>query len=506
MRKGPLADSYPGAVALVACSLIPFLGLTAAALPVLPQIGKSLHLSASTLDIAFAMSTAAYAVGTVFAVQFSLKMRPRRMLVLYEALFVAASLLAATTDNGGVFVAAFIVQGLCTSLMLIAAVPPLVTAWPPEKMPTTSGIMNLCIFGAVAVGPTVGAAAGAAMSWHLIFWGVAGVATLALVFSVLTFKDESPNDKDAPWDFGALTLALVGSGAAFYGAGALQAFGLLDVKELLPLCGGFAFIVLLVISQYKLKRPLMPVKAFATTVPVVGITLALFASAAGFGLMELVLTALETTTTPVHTALLFLPEFVGAVAVATFFGVLFRTKGVTILAFSGMLCIIAAAAVFLESATSGSVMVGLGAGLLGLGVGASVSPALFMAGFSLRAKQLQRVFALIELLRGVTAFLVAPILLYLVTVLATSKGTGIDLAIWICLGLAGAGFLLALGLYAAGKSELETPDIARWQEEGEPAWASPPMLARLRARDASGRGAPAPEPAPEPVTVSSSHR
>jgi uncharacterized RDD family membrane protein YckC len=37
-------------------------------------------------------------------------------------------------ERGG-SIAAFITEGLCTSLMLIAAVPPLVVGWPPEKMP-----------------------------------------------------------------------------------------------------------------------------------------------------------------------------------------------------------------------------------------------------------------------------------------------------------------------------------------------------------------------------------
>ncbi len=490
MRKGPLAGSYLASVALVAFSLIPFLGLTAAVLPVLPEIGKSLHLATSTLDVAIAMSTAAYAVGTVFAVQLALRLPPRRMLVAYEALFVAASLVAATTSNGGLFVAAFIVQGLCTSLMLIAAVPPLVTAWPPEKMPTTGGVMNLCIFGAVAIGPTVGAETAAGAPWHAIFWGVAGVAVLALVFSLLTYQDEPPVDKSGPWDFGAMAMALVGCGAAFYGAGALQAFGVLDVQELLPLCGGFALVIALVVFQYTVKEPLMPVRAFATTVPVVGITIALFASAAGFGLMELVLTALKTTSTPGTTALLFLPEFVGAAAVASLFGAIFRTRYVTVLAFSGLICIVASAAVFLEWATSGSSLVAVGTGLLGLGVGASVSPALFMAGFSLRAKQLQRVFALIELLRGVTAFLVAPLLLYLVADVWGKTARGIDAAIGICLGLAAVGFVVAFGLYASGKGTLETPDIDRWQEEGETAWSSPPLLASLRA--------PVPQPPAEP--------
>ena len=59
----------------------------------------------------------------------------------------------------------------------------------------------------------------------------------------------------------------------------------------------------------------------------------------------------------------------------------------------------------------GSVLVAVGSGLIGLGVGASVSPALFISGFSLHSAQIQRAFTF-ELARGVAAFLVAPVLLY----------------------------------------------------------------------------------------------
>jgi hypothetical protein len=103
------------------------------------------------------------------------------------------------------------------------------------------------------------------------------------------------------------------------------------------------------------------------------------------------------------------------------------------------------------------------------------------------------VFALIELLRGVTAFLVAPILLYLVADVWTDTTSGIQAAIGICLGLALTGFVLAYGLYVFGKVGLQTPDIDRWQEEGEPAWSSPRLLAHLRpAPSPPGAGAGSP--------------
>ena len=137
-----------------------------------------------------------------------------------------------------------------------------------------------------------------------------------------------------------------------------------------------------------------------------------------------------------------------------------------------------------ESANA-DVLVAASSGLIGLGVGASVSPALFITGFSLRSAQIQRVFALVELLRGVTAFLVAPVLLYLATAIGTSLLAGIRVSAWICLVIATGGALLATLLFVLGSGRLQTPDLARWAG-GEPAWMSPPLLGRLRR-------APAPE-------------
>lgn len=486
MPRGPLSNSYPGAVALVVFSLIPFLALTAAVFPLASEIGKSLGLSPYAMDVTIAMSTAGYATGTVFAVQFALHLPARRMLVLYESLFVVASVLAAAAPTGAVFIGAFVTQGLCTSLMLIAAVPPLVTRWPAEKMPTTGMIMNLCIFGAVAVGPTVGAAQLAGGSWRDLFWGVAAVAALALLFSLLTYEDVPPLDKQAPVDVVALLLALVGSGSTFFGAGDLEATHALGVESLLPLVGGFALIVGLVAYQFRRREPLMPVKQADTTVPVTGIYVALMASAAAFGVMELVLLMLRSTSTPGGTALLFLPEFFAAVLVAGLFGALFRTRFTPVLALGGLVAVVAAAALFIAAGASSGVAIGVGTGLLGLGVGASVSPSLFMAGFSMLSPQLPRIFAMIELMRAVTAFLVAPILVYLVSVLGATQRPGFTASLWICLGIAAAGFAGGTLLYTTGKRRLETPDLDRWLEGDTPAWSSPKLFDALGGRARHG--------------------
>lgn len=123
--------------------------------------------------------------------------------------------------------------------------------------------------------------------------------------------------------------------------------------------------------------------------------------------------------------------------------------------------------------------VAVGAGLLGLGVAASVSPALFMVGFSLPSRLLQRVFALVELMRGVTAFLIAPILLFLAGVIGRSPSSGATGALWICLVLSAAGFLGGFVIYWFGKGRLEVPELDRWQSGDQPAWESPLLFSRL---------------------------
>jgi MFS family permease len=477
--RGPLADSYAGAVALVVSALVPYLALTAALTPLTKLIGQDLHLSRGALELTAGMANAGYAFGTVVAVQFAQHLRPRRMLLVYVSVFVVAAVVAATAPTRELFIAAFVLEGLCTSLMLIAAVPPLVIGWGAEKMPTTGLIMNLAIFGAVAAGPSLGGLEASRQDWRTLFWVVAGLAVAALVFAVLTFEDEEPQDTDAPWDVIAVGLAGVGCTTAFLGASQLEVHGRATPLALALLFGGLLLVLVLVVSQYHADDPLIPVKQIATTLPVVGILIALSASAAAFGLMELTLSA-RAQGDPGHTAVLFLPELGAAVLTAVVFAALFRTRFTPPYALAGLLLVCPAAAVVAGVAQGGDVRVAAGSGVLGLGVGAAVSPGLFIAGFSLASAQIQRVFALIELLRGVGAFLFAPILLYLVGVFSAHRPTGTADAAWLCFGLAAGGAALAALLFVLGGSGLQRPDLERWQEDGEPAWESPPLLARLR--------------------------
>jgi MFS family permease len=488
MRRGPLAGRYSAVATMVMCALIPYLALSAAVGPIEPIIGRQLHMSMQTLSLGSGLANAAYAVGTVLAVQFSQHFPQRRMLLAYAALLVLGSILAAAAQDPGMFIVGRVIQGLCTSLLLIAAVPPLALGYPPTKLRDTAIIMNMCIFGAVALGPFIGGLQAQSDGWRPLFWIVTGISVLALVLAVLTFEDAPPANPEAPRDLGAIGLAVVGCVAAFFGASELTSHRFLNPAAILPLLGGLAAIILLVVYQYRAKRPLLTIRTMLTsTMPVAGIAVALFAAAASVSATALTAGVLAGRYSPLHIGVLYLPEVAGAVITAVVLGFVLTRRSMHYLPLVGMITLAAGIAVFRIHVPSSEALTLVGSGLTGIGLGATVAPALFVAGFSLDALNLQRVFAIVELLRAVAAFMVAPIFVHFAATVGGSENAGTGIALWIGFGLALGGGLVGVVLYALGGARPQTPDIPSFLAGKSPAWYSPPLLARLRSEVPAAR-------------------
>jgi nucleotide-binding universal stress UspA family protein len=148
----------------------------------------------------------------------------------------------------------------------------------------------------------------------------------------------------------------------------------------------------------------------------------------------------------------------------------------------------------------------VGSALTGLALGATVAPALFVAGFSLQSASLQRVFAIIELLRAVAAFMVAPILAHVADALPGDLNAGTGVTLWIGLGLSIGGALFGVAIYVLSGARPQKPDLDEFLDGESPAWYSPPLLARLRSVlpspvAVSKRAKPAPVQWDEPTPV-----
>jgi MFS family permease len=481
IRSGPLAGRYPFVATMAILALVPYLTLSSALSPLTPFIERDLHMGSQTLSLGLGLGNAGYAVGTVLAVLFAQHLPQRLMLVIYCVVALIGSVLFAAAQDPAMFIAGHILQGLCTSLLLIAAVPPLALGFGPEKLKSTAVILSVCIFGAVAAGPVFGGIQANAHAWRPLLWIAVGVSALVVMLVVLTYDHTPPANRQAPKDPVAIGLAAAGPVAAFFGASELTTHPFVSIVTMIPLFGGLLLILSLVVWETKSRNPLLPLgPLLESTIPVSGVVIALCAAAASVSVSDLTLILVTAQHGALHAGLLFLPELAGALIAAFALGQVLETRYLQYLPMIGMAFLAAGIGVFLIKVPSSSGLTLVGSGLTGVGLGATVAPALFGAGFSLPATNLQRVFAMIELLRGVAAFMIAPIFVHLATTVGGSPAAGTREALWISLAIVVGGSALATSIYFAGGARPRTPQMIAFLNGEGPAWPSPPLLARLR--------------------------
>jgi nucleotide-binding universal stress UspA family protein/MFS family permease len=493
LRPGPLAGNYPAATAMVLLLVIPYLGLSAALQPITPFLSAQLHMTPQTASIADGLANAAYAVGTVLALQLAQILPQRRLMLVYACALVIGSVLAASATGAGLYIAGHVLQGLFTSMLLIAAVPQLVLGFPARNLRYTVMVIDMCIFGAVAAGPLVGGALASFHAWRPLFWIVAGIAAAGLLMALLTFQDAPPADRSAPRDVRAIGLAAAGSVGAFWGAAELTTHGFTSPVVLGPLLGGLALIIVLWVYQYRSRNPLLRLRSFTNTIPVGGTVVAICAAAAATSAIGLTATVLGPHYPALRVGLLFVPELGATVIAAIIFGLVFNTRYIHYFALIGIIVLIAGILVLQSAVPPTQTLTMLGSGLIGIGIGASVVPALFLAALSLRSRDVQRVLSILELFRAVAAFMVTPILAHFAVTLAGVPTPAMGTVWWALFAIAAGGVLISVLLYLVGGVRPAAPAVDAWMDGPEPAWYSPPLFAALRA--AGGRAAPVGVPA-----------
>lgn len=479
-----LQGSYGLAVAIALLGLCPNIVITTAFLPVSTGAARDLHSSPLLLQIGEAMSNAGYAFGAVAAAQLAQRFVQRRLFLGYEAMFVVGSVLAASSPGIGLFFAGRVLQGVATGFMLVSALPPLVTRFGVGKLPGTVVIVNIGLFGATAVGPLVGGVAAQTGAWREMLGVAACLGLLGLLAAQLGYPHFAAPVSDLPVDASALILAAVATVLPFFATSVLAGTGFASPLFLVPFLLGLAALAALVVLEYRKHRPLMPVQALSTQLPVTGTVVAMVAGAVFVTVVELMQTfaAQVAKLSPVRAGTLFWAMPVGLLLAAALFGLLFRTSHVPVLVDVGLgALVVAALLLFASGLSGGSLLVDFGTFLLGFGAGATVSPGLFLAAFGVPSEFLGRAFALVELLRSEAAYAVTPIVLYLAEA-QSSLGSGVRGGLLAMVGLAVLGLALALGIPALSGARLRKPDLDGWLNEGRRALPSPVTVVHVRPR------------------------
>ncbi len=247
-----------------------------------------------------------------------------------------------------------------------------------------------------------------------------------------------------------------------------------------PLAIGLLRFILLMVVEYHKQEPLAPVAMMWSTFPVIGALVAMIGGGTFVSYVELTIQFLIKIkhSTPLSAGVSFWPQIVGVALSATRLQLIFGSRFLPLLAYGGMLLLVAGGALLLFEAYDSRSYLLAAIGLLGLGAGATVSPGLFLAGLSLQAQFIGHILALVEIVRSVADFILAPVMMRVAVESSEKSGATLGLAgpheaVAVTLLITLARAIVVIALHIAGACGLPRPDLQAWLKQNRSAIVSP---------------------------------
>jgi EmrB/QacA subfamily drug resistance transporter len=184
----------------------------------------------------------------------------RRVFATGVTLFAVASLICAVAPNVEILIAGRVLQGAGAAFVMPLALALLGAAFPPEARPKALGVFASVSGVAVPLGPLLGGAVVAGISWPWIFWINVPVGA-ALVYFALTRIEES-HGPDPALDVPGLVLAGAGSFGVVWALVQGNTAGWTSAAVLGPLGAGLVALGAFVAWQRRAAHPMLPLHLF----------------------------------------------------------------------------------------------------------------------------------------------------------------------------------------------------------------------------------------------------
>ncbi|HZD91897.1 MAG TPA: MFS transporter [Pseudolabrys sp.] len=482
----PLEGRYTAMLACALFALIPYILIVSGASLFRQQVMHDIGVTRTGLSIVEGISIAGYCFGALLAGDLVNRYRQRHLFLIAEIIFIIGWLVVALAHGIYSYGAGRVLAGFATGTLLVTALPPVVRRFGPDRVPLTAAFINIAFFGATAAGPLLGGAVAFGHDWRWFYGAFAGLGVLTFVLALMSLPHVDPPNPEMRLDHTGLLLGFAGTVLPFWASGELQAHGFASYLVAVPAGVGLACFDALMLAEYHQDEPLSPIKKMWTTIPVCGTLIAMIGGGVFVTYVLLLIQLLIQVehTSPLQAGLLFWPQVAGALITAALLGFLFRTRFLPLLAFAGMLLLIAGGILLtLYHSADGRSYLMATVGLLGLGAGATVAPGLFLAGFSQQSMLLGRIFALIELVRSVADFILSPVLSKIAVMdssAAPLTAAGVSEAMFLTLLIASAGTVMIAALYLLGGAGLPKPDLVGWITKNRAAIDSPRLLSTIR--------------------------
>lgn len=472
MTDAPLRRYYPAHILLVVCSLFPGLINTVAFAMIAPHVGVDLGGSRALLSAVPLAGDAALAFGSILSAELSRRIDGRTLFLWLLAVAFVSAACEATATHIAVFVTALLIHALSAGMLLIVALPPMVTTFGAKRLSPTGLILVTSLFGSITLGPVVGALLDGPSLWRIAFTGDTIVAFIALGLAFFTLAPRPPAQPRPQVDWYAIGVAAVSMLLIFTGVFRLETMAWREPSATIPFALGICGYVVLVIGEYLRADGLIPVRSLLGSLALAGACATVVGNACYAATANATVAALtRADAEPLQVVGLALwPGIAGAILGGLVFAGLVTTRWVVLLGAAGLVCSGSAAALALHAHPLDLTAAQWVVFIAGLGAGMTIVPGLFLIALSIERALVGRAMALLNLLRLTGGFIAAPGVAH--TIYQFRLREGIDQVYATVVVAAAVGIVLIAVILRLAHVPLRDPDLAAF-DAGRASLVSP---------------------------------
>ncbi len=230
--------------------------------PALPSIMAEMSVDAATaqwLTTGFTLVNAIMVPVTAFLTD---RFTTRRLFLASMILFTCGTALAAWGPNFPVLLAGRLVQAGGAGILMPLVMTVLMWTFPVDRRGTAMGVFGIVIAFAPAIGPTVAGIIIDQANWHIMFWIIAALCALVIVFAGAVLERGGETNKDVTLDVASVILSTLGFGGLLYGLSAIGSYGI-TADSVAGVVIGAVALVFFFRRQLRMEQPMLQVRVLS---------------------------------------------------------------------------------------------------------------------------------------------------------------------------------------------------------------------------------------------------
>lgn len=183
----------------------------------------------------------------------------RKLYLVAMGLFLAGTVMSGFSSTFPGLLAARIIQGCGTGMLVPIMMNVILLIYPPEKQGTAMGQAIFVILFAPAIGPTFSGVVLQYLKWNWLFFSLIPFSLLAIILGIIYLKLESPITKPK-FDFVSVLLSTVGFGGVILGISLSESDGFGNNRVLISIAIGIIALLFYSKRQLSLSHPMLDIR------------------------------------------------------------------------------------------------------------------------------------------------------------------------------------------------------------------------------------------------------